>query len=347
MKRMSVLLGRSALAGIVLAAAFCAGVALVLFGTLWWIQRPDKAVDGQAFVETFVAGVDDAKAAKVVRVEITGEIGPPAPSPVGDLLGGALGTGGSGGVDAFAAVRDRIRLAADEQDVKGLCLVIDSPGGDLTDSDILWHEVQRFREARHDRFVFVQVLAQCCSGGYYVASAADFIMVLPTSEVGSIGIISDYGYNVSALASRFGVSNVVVTTGMHKDAFNPTRPVDPRQVAIEQGLIDSQFRRFVEIVAEGRKMPVEKVRALADGRAYSASDAVEKGLADAVGYSDEALAKLMELAGGDVCVVKYVVPQESETSLMGKLFGGKPNVTYQPSDRRRRGMPVPRLRLIR
>ena len=109
MNRTSALLVRSALAGVVLAAAFCAGVALVLFGTLRWVQRPDEAGDGPAFVETFVAGVDDAKAAKVVRVEITGEIGPPAPSPVGDLLGGLLETDGAGGVDAFAAVRDRIR----------------------------------------------------------------------------------------------------------------------------------------------------------------------------------------------------------------------------------------------
>ena len=345
MKRMSVLLGRSALAGIVLAAAFCAGVALVLFGTLWWIQRPDKAVDGQAFVETFVAGVDDAKAAKVVRVEITGEIGPPAPSPVGDLLGGALGTGGSGGVDAFAAVRDRIRLAADEQDVKGLCLVIDSPGGDLTDSDILWHEVQRFREARHDRFVFVQVLAQCCSGGYYVASAADFIMVLPTSEVGSIGIISDYGYNVADLASRFGVSNVVVSTGVNKDTLNPLKPVDPRQLAIEQGLVDSQFARFVKVVSEGRNMPVERVRVLADGRAYAAPDAVEKGLADAIGYDEDALAKLRELAGGDVCVVAYHAPPAREEGLLEMLFGRKSNALS--ARRRHRGLPVPRLRLVR
>ena len=347
MKRMSVLLGRSALAGIVLAAAFCAGVALVLFGTLWWIQRSDKAVDGQAFVETFVAGVDDAKAAKVVRVEITGEIGPPAPSPVGDLLGGALGTGGSGGVDAFAAVRDRIRLAADEQDVKGLCLVIDSPGGDLTDSDILWHEVQRFREARHDRFVFVQVLAQCCSGGYYVASAADFIMVLPTSEVGSIGIISDYGYNVADLASRFGVTNVVVATGENKDTLNPLKPVDPRQLAIEQGLIDSQFARFVQIVAEGRRMPAERVRALADGRVYAASDAVEKGLADAVGYEEDALAKLQNLAGGEVCVVTYDPPPVREEGFLRKLLGGNAAVPQASSVRRRRWLQTPRLRLVR
>ncbi len=346
MKRILALVGRSALAGVILAVTFCAGVALLLGGAVWWIQRSDaEPNDRSAFVETFVAGVDDANAAKVVRGELSGGIGPPAPPPVGDLIGGALGAGDAGGVDAFNAARDRIHLATDEQDVKGLFLVIDSPGGDLTDSDLLWHDVQLFRAAQPGRFVFVHALAQCCSGGYYVAAAADFIMVVPTGEVGSIGVISDYGFNVSDLARRFGVTNMVVSTGVNKDTLNPLKPVDPRQLAIEQGLIDSQFARFVEIVAEGRKMAVEKVRALADGRVYAAPDAMEKGLVDAIGYAEDAMAKLVEMAGGEVCVVAYEAPVH-ETGFLKKLFGGKPHVQHS-SLHRRRGLSVPRLRLVR
>ena len=346
MKRILALVGRSTLAGIVLAVTFCAGVALLLGGAAWWIQRSDAGGDSGAFVETFVAGIDDTNAVKVVRVELSGEIGPPAPSPVGDLIGGALGAGDAGGVDAFNAARDRIHLATGEMDVKGLYLVIDSPGGDLTDSDLLWHDVQLFRAALPGRFVFVHALAQCCSGGYYVAAAADFIMVVPTGEVGSIGIISDYGYNVADLARRFGVSNVVVSTGVNKDTLNPLKPVDPRQLAIEQGLIDSQFARFVDIVAEGRKMDAEKVRALADGRVYAAPDGKEKGLVDAIGYAEDAMEKIEEMAGGEVCVVAYEAPPVRETSFLMKLLGGKPHV-QRASLHRRRGLPVPRLRLVR
>ena len=347
MKRFLAILGRSALAGVVFAVTFCAGVALILGGAAWWLMRSAESDDADAVVETFVAGVDDAKAAKVVRVDITGEIGPPPPSPVGDLLGGALGTDGSSGSEKFDAVRERIHLATDDQDVKGLYLVVDTPGGDLTASDLLWHDVQLFREAQPGRFVFVHALAQCCSGGYYVAAAADFIMALPTSEVGSIGLISDYGYNVADLARRFGVTNVVVATGENKDSFNPLKPVDPRQLAIEQGLIDSQFRRFVQVVSDGRNIPVEKVRELADGRAYAAADAVERGLADAIGYAEDALAKLQELAGGEVCVVAYDVQLAKEVNFLKKLIGGKPHVQRASSAHRRRGLPVPRLRLIR
>ena len=349
MKQILALVGKSAFAGVIFAVAFCAGAVLFFGGAAWWVQQrlgPDEESDGGELVETFVGGVDDAKAAKVVRVEITGEIGPPAPSPMGDLLGGALGADDTEGEDTFNAVRERIRLATDDKDVKGLYLVIDSPGGDLTDSDILWHEIQLFREAQDGRFVFVHALAQCCSGGYYVASAADFIMVVPTGEVGSIGVLSDYGYNVSDLARRFGVTNVVVAAGENKDTLNPLKPVDPRQLAIEQGLIDSQFKRFVQVVAEGRKLDGEKVRVLADGRAYIASDAVEKGLVDAVGYEEDALEKLVEMVGGEVRVVMYDAPPARKTDFLKKLFERKPNVP-RASRHRRRGLPVPRPRLVR
>ena len=349
MKRFFITLLKSALYGLAFATMFSVGVALVVTVTAWFFidsgEQGDSEEDLAPYVETWLAGVRDESAPKVVRIDITGEIGPPAPSPLDDLLGGALGEGKT--EDTTNEARKRIQYAREDESVKGLYLVFDTPGGDLTDSDLIWHDVRRFREAQPGRFVLAHVLAQCCSGGYYVASASDFIMVLPTSVVGSIGVISDYGYNVAGLANRFGVTNVVVTTGVHKDAFNPTRPVDARQVAIEQALIDKQFERFVQIVAEGRKMSIEKVRALADGRVYAASDALEKGLADAVGYPDEALAKLEELAGGDVHVVEYERPPEIEPGFIGKLFGGKLNVTYQPSARRHRGVPVPRLRLVR
>ena len=346
MKRIFALVGKSAIAGVVLAVTFSVGAALLLGGAAWWVHhRLGLDEDGAPFIESFVGGVDDAKAAKVVRIEITGEIGPSPSSPVGDMLGGALGSDEAAGADAFNAARERIHLATDDKDVKGLYLVIDSPGGDLTSSDILWHDIKLFREAQSGRFVFVHALAQCCSGGYYVAAAADFIMVVPTSEVGSIGIMSDYGYNVSDLARRFGVTNVVVATGENKDTLNPLKPVDPRQLAIEQGLIDSQFKRFVQIVAEGRKMDVEKVRALADGRAYAASDAKEKGLVDAVGYDDDVLEKLLEMAGGEVCVVEYEASPVRKTDFLKKIFGGKANGSR--ASRHRRGLPVPRLRARR
>lgn len=324
---------------------FCAGLAVFIAGTAWWALRSVDSEQG-GYEEKFVGGVDDVKAAKIVKVELSGEIGPPAASPVNDLLGGALGGGDTSGTDNFNAIRDRIQLATEDKDVKGLYLVVDTPGGDLTDSDLLWHDLQLFHSSQEGRFIFVHALAQCCSGGYYVASAADFIMVVPTSEVGSIGVMADYGYNAAELAKRFGVSSVVVSTGVNKDTLNPLKPVDARQVAIEQKLLDSQFERFVKIVAEGRKMPLEKARTLADGRAYSAQDALENGLVDAIGYGEDALDKLIGMAGREVCVVAYDASVPSKMALLKELLRGKPHAKRAPACRRR-GMPVPRLRLIR
>ena len=93
-------------------------------------------------------------------------------------------------------------------------------------------------------------------------------------------------------------------------------------------------------------MDEEKVRALTDGRAYAASDAKEKGLVDAVGYEEDVLDKLTDMAGGDVCVVSYEASSASRTGFLKRLFGGKQAV-QRAYRHRRRGLPVPRLRLVR
>ena len=317
-------LRRGLASGLLFAASFCAGVAIVAAGVAWGVSSLIDASGQDEFIETFVGGTENADAAKVVRIEIMGEIGhPAASSPMDNILNNVTGTGGKGSngdVEAFYAVRERVRLATVQKDVKGLFIVIDSPGGDLVDSDMLWHDVTLFRKAQPGRFVFVHALAQCCSGAYYVASAADSVMVLPSGVVGSIGVIADYGVNVSELAKRFGISSMVVSTGTHKDVLNPFKPVDASQMAVEKRIVECQFARFIDAVAQGRGMPVDKVRALADGRTYAAPDALANGLVDAIGYDDDALAKLEELAGGEVCVVAYDEPSPGAMERIVSVF---------------------------
>lgn len=301
--------------GCAAAVAFCFGTVILAvagIGVLSHVLFSCSETSAGGFDEVFVAGIGNVSEPKVVRVKLTGDIGPsPAPALNG-LLGDVLSAPSTeGGVGSFEQAQSHIRAAAEDESVRGLYLVIDTPGGDLTDSDILWHDVMRFKALQPNRFVLAHMGAQCCSGGYYVAVAADCIMALPTSETGSIGVMTDYGYNVSELARRFGVTNVVVATGVNKDTLNPFQSIDPRQVAIERALLASQFERFVRIVAEGRKLSVETVRALADGRVYAAPDALKKGLVDCIGYDENALEKLCELAGSKgVCVISYEEPAE-------------------------------------
>ena len=304
-------------AGCAAAVAFCAGTVIfgvLAIGVLVKCAAAWSAPSDGGFDEVFVAGIGDATEPRVVRVKLTGDIGPAPASALSGLLGDVLpaSNASTGGAGSFEQAQAHIRAAAEDASVRGLYLTIDTPGGDLTDSDILWHDVMRFKALQPNRFVLAHMGAQCCSGGYYVAVAADCIMALPTSETGSIGVMTDYGYNVSELARRFGVTNMVVATGVNKDTLNPLQSIDPRQVAIERDLLQSQFERFVQIVAKGRNLPLEKVRELSDGRAYAAPDALKKGLIDCIGYDEDALEKLCELAGAkNVYVFCYEDPLES------------------------------------
>ncbi|MBP5226049.1 MAG: signal peptide peptidase SppA [Kiritimatiellae bacterium] len=210
-----------------------------------------------------------------------------------------------------------IRRATHDKDVKGLLLEIDSGGGGVTASDILYQAVKTFKAEEEGRFVVAIMGDVAASGAYYVALAADRILAHPTTITGSIGVIMQ-SYNVKALAEKLGVSDVTLKSGKNKDLLNMFQDVNEEQKAIVQKVIDASYDRFVSLVVENRNIPKEKVLPLADGRIFSAVDAVEKQLIDGIGYFDDArraLAKLLKEE--DVEVYRY----EEEASLMDLLSG--------------------------
>ena len=205
---------------------------------------------------------------------------------------------------APAALR-QIRAAAKDKALRGLWLDIDSPGGSVTMSDELYDALLRFKASATNRFVFVHMGDMCCSGGYYVAAAADCIMARPTSLTGSIGVIMN-GINAAALAQKIGVESVTIASAANKDLLNPLKPVNPAHIEILRRPIGQMYERFVGIVAKGRHLPAEKVRAVADGRVLSAEDARAAGLVDAIGHADAAFRAVNALAGGKtVRVCRY------------------------------------------
>lgn len=252
--------------------------------------------DVGSFRKTWVDGAGGAKAPKVLRIPLTGVI------MSSDRGRGFFETTEDG--SAPAALR-KIRAAIEDEEIDGLFLCIDSPGGGVTASDELHHAVRRFRESRKGRFALVLMGDTCCSGGYYVACAADFVMARPTSLTGSIGVLLN-GVNAAELVRKIGVAPVTVVSGRNKDLLNPLKPVDSGHVEIVQNAVDQMHRRFVSVVAEGRRMDEKKAVALADGRVFSAPDALANGLVDAIGYREDALARLRAMAGDrDVRVVRY------------------------------------------
>jgi protease-4 len=138
------------------------------------------------------------------------------------------------------------------------------------------------------------------SGGYYLASAADVIVAHPTTVTGSIGVIA-YHFSVSGLLEKVGVKATALKSGASKDSGSPFRDLNEADVKIFSALIDQFYERFVGVVAEGRKgkLSPEQVRALADGRVFTAAQALEAKLVDKIGYLKDAIAEAESRAGLD------------------------------------------------
>lgn len=165
--------------------------------------------------------------------------------------------------------------------IKGLFIYINSPGGSAVASDEIYRAIKRFKEKR--KAPVVAYISQVgASGGYYVACAADKIVVNPASITGSIGVIAEFP-EFSELLKKVGVQMRVIKSGKNKDIGSPFREMTPKEKEIIEKLIDETYSRFVGIVSEARGIPEERVRALADGRIYSGEDAVKLGLCDTLG----------------------------------------------------------------
>ena len=195
-----------------------------------------------------------------------------------------------------ARIRQELEIAFDDPDVRGILLRINSPGGTLTDSDIIYHSLMEFKKTKR-----VKIIASmgdiAASGAVYIAMAADEIYAHPTTITGSIGVVVPH-LNYYGLMKKLGLKSDPVTSGRYKDIDSPLKPRDDEERQMLQQLVDAQHRRFVQVIQAGRpKMTREQLRGIVDGRLISAQDAKESGLIDEVGYLDDAYRRLGELSG--------------------------------------------------
>lgn len=190
----------------------------------------------------------------------------------------------------------QIKAAQNDDKVAGILLEMDSPGGTVTSSDEIYAALKKFKESRQDRKIVTFVRDLAASGGYYVSMASDKIVAEPTSIIGSIGVIMQ-SININGLTQKIGVEDVTIKSGSNKDLLNPFRPVNTQQVEILQVLIDDAYKKFFNIVKDGRKMDEAKLKLIADGRVFASDTALEKGLIDKIGYVDDALKQVTELIG--------------------------------------------------
>jgi len=206
-------------------------------------------------------------------------------------LDGAI-TGARGSGSSAMSVRDRLRELIDDESVKGVLLSINSPGGTVGASKELYEAV---KDLAAKKPVVVSMLDQATSGGYYAASAATKIYANAGSLTGSIGVILN-GFNAKELLDRVGIQAQTIKTGPYKDIFSPFRELGEPERQLLQELLQSTYQEFISDVAKGRKLDLEVVRKLADGRIYTGRQAQANKLVDALGTLDQAVADLRTLS---------------------------------------------------
>ena len=227
-----------------------------------------------------------------------------------------------------ARVFERLERAAADPAVKAVILRLDTPGGEVTASDIVYHEILRFKE-RTGRPVIGLMMSVAASGGYYIASACDVIIAHPSTLTGSIGVISIFP-SVESLMAKVGVKVNVIKSGPVKDSGSPFRDMTEDEKKIFQGIIDEYYEGFLTVVARGRKGKIKDadLRTIADGRVYTAPQALKLGLVDGLGYFEDAFGKARDLAGIERAkLVSYTYYPKTKTNIYASQLGN-----YSPLD---------------
>jgi protease-4 len=230
------------------------------------------------------------------------------------------------GENPVSEFREKLDAAACDHRVKAVVLRINSPGGAVTASDIMYQDLLAFRRKTH-KPVVACMMDVAASGAYYLAMGADWVIAHPTTVTGSIGVIMSL-YNAAGLFGKIGLASNPIKSGPNKDIGNPARPMTRQERAILQGMVNSFYDQFVHVVATARRMPEEQVRPLADGRVYTGAEACKLGLVDEVGYLEGAIATAKHLAClQDAKVVAY----DRCAGYRGSIYAGLPHIPSQIS----------------
>ena len=202
------------------------------------------------------------------------------------------------------SVKQQLKQARNDNDVKAVILEINSPGGGITASDIIYKEVLEFKEETNKKII-VCMLDVAASGAYYISAAADKIIAHPTTITGSIGVIMPL-INIANLAEKYGIEDNSIKSGDMKSIGSPLKKMSDAERKVLNDIVDEMYTRFVNIIATGRNMKTEDVRKLADGRIYTGKQALDNGLVDKLGYIEDAITLAKNITGlNEAKVIRY------------------------------------------
>ncbi len=261
---------------------------ILLFLALGWIGKGEAVLPGKHTALVSLQGVisaDDASADKII----------------------------SGLQDAFA-----------DKNTKGVILRINSPGGSPVQAGYINDEIRRLRAKYPQIPIYAVVGDICASGGYYVAVAADKIYVNKASLIGSIGVLMD-GFGFTGGMEKLGIERRLLVAGKNKGFLDPFSPVDPKQTAYAQQMLEEIHQQFIQVVRQGRGKRLKETPDMFSGLIWTGEQGIALGLADALGSTESVARDVIKAEN----IVDYT-PQEGFAERFAKRFGVAMAQTLNP-----------------
>ncbi|MDD2898880.1 MAG: signal peptide peptidase SppA [Desulfuromonadaceae bacterium] len=235
-------------------------------------------------------------------------------------------------LDSKETVR-QLRYFLKQDSVKAVVLRVDSPGGIVAPSQEINAEVKKFAAKKK---IIVSMGSLAASGGYYISAPATLIYANPGTITASIGVILKLS-NIESLMDKIGIKSYTLKTGKYKDSGSPVREFSAEDRAMLQSVIDNTHGQFVRAVAEGRKLPIEDVRKIADGRILSGEQALQYKLVDRLGTLQDAIEEAGKQAGisGEP---ELITPPKKKVNYMDLLVDGAEGTFSGPLGRAAGGL---------
>ena len=217
-------------------------------------------------------------------------------------------------------VNNDLQSLADDDNVKAVVIRVNSPGGSAYASEQLWHQIEVLKQKKP---VVVSMGGYAASGGYYMSSGANYIFAEPTTLTGSIGIFGTIPDRAELMTKKLGLKFDEVKTNKNAAFGTSSRPFNAEELSYLQSYINRGYLLFRKRVADGRKMTIEQVEAIAQGHVFTGADALKIKLVDELGGLDKAIAKAAQLAKIDEYYTNnYPAPPSIFDQLMNQAKGG-------------------------
>jgi protease-4 len=231
------------------------------------------------------------------------------------------------GENPVSAFLEKLDKAAADKNVKAVVLRLNSPGGSVAATDIMYHSLVDFK-IKTGKPVIASMMDMACSGAYYLACGCDGIIAQPSCVTGSIGTIMQT-FSVAGTMEKIGVKAVAIKSGKMKDMASPLHDMHEDEQELLQGIINDFHEQFLDVVKNGREdVDKKKLRELADGRVFTANQALQEKLIDRIGYTSDGVEWAKKIANiGKSRTVIYHRPQDYKPNIYGSAMDGSTGIS--------------------